>query len=276
MYGRYTGYARKRYAKPKVGKRKMFGVRTRVNAHKAIIPLYNKVKKIEKTIIQKRIPLYLMNNAQSITANLTQPFTIQKLCKFSDDVPIFGTDANDLEGSKVLFKSITLKMNCNLENLSETEEETTRVEMYIVSLKDEANDIFSVVNGDITLTSGIHYWQFGPTGIVNGGYTFLNKKYFNIIKHKRFELTNYGASLGSSAAQNTYGTNWHMDCKIPINKIIRAPLSNSTNQTWKTLVCPRDPSENYYIIWFNDNFSTDGESPRCNSLALKKFEKLDN
>lgn len=267
-YGRKKAFRKfGKYAKKKTyGKYKKYNVGV----------LAKKVKKIQREMTKKRIPLYLMNNGASITSNLTQPYTIQKLCKFSDDTPIFGTDANDLEGSKVLFKSITLKINVDLENLSETEEETTRIEMFIVSLKDEANDIFNVANGDITLTSGIHYWQFGPTGVPNGGYAYLNKKYFNIIKHKRFQLTNYGASLAVSGAQNEYGSNWHYDCKIPINKVINAPMSNSTNQTWKTLACPRDPSENYYVIWFNDNFTTDGEFPRSNCLALKKFEKLDN
>lgn len=277
MYGRYGGYGRKRYARKKMfGKRKMPGVGRVINANKAIVPIYNKIRKIQKEVGRKRVPLYLMNNAQSITTNVESPYTVQKLCKFSDDSAIFGTDPNDLLGSKVLFKSMTLKINVDLENLSQTEEESTRMEMYIVKLRDEANDIFNVNNGDIALTGNIHYWQFGPSGVVNGGFTYLNKKYFEIIHHKRFMLTNYGTAISGQGAQNIFGTNWQYDCKIKVNSVIKAPMSNGTNQTWKDMVCPRDPSDNYYILWFNDNSLLDGESPRVNSLCLKKFEKLDN
>lgn len=271
FYGR--SYKFRKYPKKKFYRKRRY---TRKVPTKSISGLSRKVARISKELGRKRVPLYLSNSGSSITANIQSPVTIQKLCKFSDDTPIFGTDANDLEGSKVLLKSISLKLNVDLENLSETEEETIRVEMYIVSLKDNANDIFNSTNGDITLTSNIHYWQFGPTGVVNGGYTYLNKKYFNIHKHKRFQLTNYGSSLGTSGAQTENGTNWHYDCKLPINQTIVAPLSNSTNMSWKSLVCPRDPSQNYYILWFNDNYILDGEFPRANSLALLKFEKLDN
>jgi len=148
--------------------------------------------------------------------------------------------------------------------------------MFIVQLRDNANDIFNPANGDIVLTPNIHYWQFGPTGVVNGGYAYLNTKYFKIIKQKRFTLTNYGSTLGSSAAQNLDGTNFRYTCKIPVNQVIHSALSNSADQSWKTLVCPRDTSQNYYVIWFSDNFAADGEFPRANCLVLKKFEKLDN
>jgi len=264
-------------ARKVAGRRRAYPKKKRiVNAKSAITDLYKKTKKIQKELTKKRQYIYTVNNSQSITTNISSPYTIQKLCKFSDDTAIFGTDPNDLLGSKVLLKSMTLKINVDLENLSETEEETTRVEMFIVSLKDNANDIFNPSNGDIALTSNIHYWQFGPTGVVNGGYAYLNKKYFNIHHHKRFQLTNYGASMANSGAQNENGSNWHYDCKLKMNHVISANMSNVADQSWKTLVCPRDPSQNYYIIWFNDNLTVDGESPRVNNLVLRKFEKLDN
>lgn len=260
-YGKKIGFRKyKKYTKKTA---KKTGIKT----------LAKKVKSIQKEVGRKRVPLYLTNSSASITSNIQSPLTVQKLCKFSDDNPIFGTDANDLLGSKVFLKSITLKMNVDLENVSETEEESQHIEMFIVQLKDVANDIFSAVSGDITLTPNVHYWQFGG---VNAGYTYLNTKYFRILKHKRFMLTNYGAGLGSSAAQNLDGTNFRYDCKLNINQTIRAPMSNSTDQSWKSLVCPRDPSQNYYVLWFNDNSPLDGEYPRANCLALKKFEKLDN
>lgn len=253
---KYTKGRGRKYPKAKTGK--------------AIV---KRINKLERDTKRKIVTMYTMNNAQSLTSNITSPLTIQKLCKFSDDSAIFGTDPNDLLGSKVLLKSMTLKIDVQMENLSETEEETQHIEMFIVQLRDEANDIFSPTNGDITLVPNIHYWQLGG---INGGYAYLNKKYFKILHQKRFMLTNYGSSLGSSGAQNLDGTNFRYDCKIPVDRVIMAPMSNVEPQNWKSLVCPRDPSNNYYIIWFNDNSTLDGESCRSNCLCLRKWEKLDN
>lgn len=268
-------YYGRRYKFRKYPKKKFSGKRRGVRKlpAKSVARLSRQVARVSKELARKRVPLYLVNGASSQTTNIQSPCTIQKLCKFSDDTAIFGTDPNDLLGSKVLLKNITLKIDVNLENLSETEEETQHLEMFIVQLRDIANDIFNPANGDITMTPNIHYWQFGG---VNAGYTYLNTKYFKIIKHKRFMLTNYGSQLTTSGAQNLDGTNFRYDCKLKLNQIIHAGMSNSSDQTWKTLVCPRDPSQNYYILWFNDNSPLDGEFPRCNTLALKKFEKLDN
>lgn len=240
---------------------------------KSIARLSRQVKGISKELRRKRIAVWLRNDAANLTTNLSAPLTIQHLCRFAQDQPIFGTDPNDLLGSKILLKSISVKTDIRLENASETEEETQNIEMFVVSLKDEANDIFDESAGTLTLTPDIHYYRYGN---LCNMVTYLNKKYFNIHKHDRFTLTNYGATLDTSGAQTLDGTDRRIDFKLKINKVIQAPLSNSTDQSWKSLVAPRDPSLNYFVLWFNDNLSADGESPRITMVALKKFEKLDN
>lgn len=239
----------------------------------SITKLAKQVKALTKEARHKRITVWTRNDGPNLTTNLTSPLTIQYLSKFSTDQPIFGTDPNDLEGSKILLKSMTLKIDVRLENLSETEEETQNIEMFVVSLKDEANDILDETTGVITLTPDVHYYRYGA---VYNMISFVNKKYFNVHHHDRFTLTNYGSALTTSGAQSLDGTDRRIDFKLPINKIIDAPLSNTVNQSWKTLVCPRDPSKNYFILWFNDNNAGDGEFPRVTTVALKKFEKLDN
>jgi len=238
----------------------------------SIAKLAKQVKALTKESAQKTIPLWLRSDGANLTTNLTAPLTIQYMSKFSQDQPIFGTDPNDLLGSKVLMKSINFKIDVRLENLSETEEETQNIELYCVSLKDEANDIFNQATGIISPVADVHYYRYGN---ICNMISFVNKKYFNVHYHERFTLTNYGSSLGSGGAQTLDGTDRRIDFKLPINKVIEAPLSNVANQSWKLLDCPRDPSENYFLLWFNDNSALDLEYPRVTTIALKKFEKLD-
>lgn len=245
----------------------------KVYPKKSIALMSRKIDKIAKETTQKRVMLWLRGDGVNQTVNLQAPVSVMKLTNFVTDVAIFGTDPNDLLGSKALLKSINYKIDVRLENLSETEEETQNIEMFIVSLKDDANDIFNVTTGNIAPVDGIHYYRYGA---IYNMITYLNKKYFTIHKHTRFTLTNYGSQLGTSGAQTIDGTDKRIDGTLKINKIIKAPLSNATDQSWKTLVCPRDPSLNYYVLWFNDNSALDGEFPRVTMVSLKKFEKLDN
>lgn len=256
-------YGRKRTTR--VYKRKAYPRKTKVTRG-----VVKRVKRIEKELTQKRISMYTTSNGQDLQVGIQSPYTVQRLCNFVNDGAIFGTDPNDLLGSKVMLKSMTCKCDVGLQSPPNDEEETQNIEFYCVSLKDEANDILDKTTGQLSiLTPNVHYYQYS-------GYTYLNHKYFNVHKHKRMMLTNYGTALTSSGAQNLDGTNQRIDFKLKINKIIKAPMTNTANQAWKDLICPRDPSSNYYLIWFNDNSVLDTESPLVKSLVLKKFEKLDN
>lgn len=267
FYGR--SYRFRKYPKKKFYRKRRY---TRKVPTKSISRLSRQVARVSKELKRKRVNIWLRNDGANSTVELAQPYNSMHLCRFSQDVPIFGTDPNDLLGSKVLFKSITVKCDVLLQGAND-EEETQAIEMFVVSLRDVANDIFDEAAGTLALTADVHYYRYGNA---NSMITYLNKKYFKIHKHDRFMLTNYGASLATSAAQNLDGTNRRIDFKLPINQVIQAPLSNVADQSWKTLNAPRDPSQNYFVLWFNDNLTTDLESPRVNLIALKKFEKLDN
>lgn len=266
MYYPRSGYARtykKRYVKRKTAYRPRNGLVYSKGSN-----LVARIKRLEKNVGRKKVSLYTTTNLTDLETNINTPYTIQRLTCFSVDAPAFGTDPNDLLGSKVLLKSITCKCNVTLDTPPNPEEETQNVELYAVSLRDSANDLLNQTTGTLNnLSQGVHYYQYQ-------GFTYINMKYFKVHAHKRWQLST-GVDI-SPGAQNLDGYNGRLDFKINVDKVIAAPSDNTNNQSWKAMTCSRDPSQNYFLIWFTDNSSLDTEDVRVSNLCIKRFEKLDN
>ena len=106
----------------------------------------------------------------------------------------------------------------------------------------------------------MHYAQLQGPSLIDAnsstGMVMLNKKYFDIIKYKRFTLTNYGQSLDTSAAQTQDGTDMEWYWKVKTGVTIRNPAGD-----WKNLVISPDTSDNYFYLLFNNNESVDLQNP---------------
>lgn len=221
----------------------------------AITTLAKAVKSIQLKMKQKTV---MLNFGEKIDySNLSSNVDIFPLSKFSNWNPIFGTGANDTEANKCIHKSFGIDMR--FEANSETD--ATNFTIFIVSLKDNVVG-FNNTSAGLSLTSDLDYHQEDALAMVN-------KKSFNIHYVKRFTLGNNGVGLGSSTAQTQYGTDRRFYTRIRCNKSITNPHGD-----WKSLTCSPDPSDNYYLLIFNDNGILDATYPRVRCNIVHTVEQL--
>jgi len=223
----------------------------------AITTLAKAVKSIQRKMKEKTI---MLNYGQQFDNQLISgDFDQFKLSNYSAWSPIFGTAANDGTANAMVHKSFGIDMyiNCN------SETDRTNFTIFLVSLKDSArNGIFNNTNGTLSLTNAVDYYS-------NSGFTLLNKKSFNIHGIKRFQLGNNGVGLGSSTAQTQFGTDRRIYMKMRCNKKVEAAGTD-----WTTMGCSPDPSDNYYLLVFNDNGIFDATYPRVQLNVVHTVEQL--
>lgn len=222
----------------------------------AITTLAKAVKSIQLKMKAKTV---VTNWGQQFDKELSSDFDQFKLSNYSAWNPIFGAAANDTYANSMIHKGFGLDMYLN----SSTEPDPIQFTIFLVSLKDEmrANG-FNNSNGTLSLSSGFDYY-------IQGGLVLLNKKNFNIHSVKRCVLGNNGVGLGSSTAQTQYGTDRRFYMKMRANK----KITNIAGD-WKALDCSQDPSDNYYLLIFNDNGILDAQNPRVRINVVHTVEQL--
>lgn len=165
--------------------------------------------------------------------------------------PTWGTDASDLaDVSKIYVNSYKLDVRV----VQGTEPDLTFYTAFVVSLKDQANDSQTWLNsstGALVLSPDVHY-----ATIQSNGRVLMNPKYFNIHHYKRFYM---GGRAGDQSAPV------HRDMSftiVPKNKKIENPGGNIFGAVSgrNGLEFPRDPSQNYFLVMFNDNSALDFEN----------------
>jgi len=218
------------------------------------------VKRLQKA--NKSQAEYLNYTQQVFEQNVQAPVYTVNLSDFSGMISTFGTSANDNEDNKIIHKSVGMDCRVTLENAINNEESTIGFTAMLVSLKDDCGNIYNNLTGGLTLT-------LGATHEIIQGMVLLNKKIFNIHKTKRFTLTNYNQALISPAAQTQYGTDHRWYWRLPINKTIQNPRGD-----WKQLGCALDPSKQYYMMIWNDNSTSDLESPAFSYVAVHTFKTV--
>jgi hypothetical protein len=224
----------------------------------AVTTLAKAVKSIQLKMKQKTIYLQY---GQGFDTNLSSPVDIFKLSNYSNWQPIFGAAANDATANKMIHKSFGLDMFLNSSN----ETDSIQFTIFLVSLKDDMRGGgFNNTSGALSLSNGIDYYQLQ-------GLTLLNKSQFNIHAIKRCVLGNNGVGLGSSTAQTQYGTDRRFYMKQRCNKTI---VGTPNVGDWKSMDCSQDPSDNYYLLIFNDNGILDAENPRVRINVVHSIEQL--
>lgn len=249
MYGAKRGY-KKRPAR-KGGK----GVSRLTKAKPtAITTLAKAVKSIQLKMKAKTVRLNYGHKLDY--QNLSGNVDYFLLSNYSAWTGIFGAGANDSEANKFIHKSMGIDMYIN----SQSETDPINFTVMIVSLKDRMPGFNP--NGSLSLTENIHYHQLDALAMVN-------KEVFNIHFLKRFTLGNNGVGLGSSTAQTQYGTDRRFYAKITCNKSVE-----NAQGDWKSLACSTDPSDNYYLLVFNDNGILDATYPRIRFNVVHTVEQL--
>lgn len=222
----------------------------------SVTTLAKAVTRIQRQLKRKTI---LLNYGQQFNKDLSQDVDIFKLSNYSAWNRIFGTSSDDEDGNKMIHKSFGMDMYFN----SSSEPNQINFSVFLVSLKDDMRGAgFSNTTGNLSLSSGFDYYA-------TDGLTLINKKNFNIHGSRRFTLGNNGTGLGSSGAQTQYGTDRRIYMKMSCNKTV----TNSTGN-WKALDCSPDPSDNLYLLVFNDNAILDAEWPKVRINIVHTVEQL--
>lgn len=205
----------------------------------------------------KKDQQYLNYSQTWANSGISSTYTAFHLNDFSSWGRIFGTTSNDDTDNGVIWKSSGLDMKFDIGN----EPANVNFTIMLLQCKDTAKTLIGS-SGALTLTNGdTHYTQ--------SGLTMVNKKFFNILKIKRFSLGNNGQSASISTAQTQFGTDRRFYMKLRPNKKIVNPTGD-----WKNLTQSLDPSGNYYLVCFSDNSSLDLESPVLNLNAVHTVQTL--
>ena len=222
----------------------------------AITTLAKAVKSIQLKMKRKTL---LLNYGQQFDRELSSDYDYFKLSNYSNWVNIFGSGADDATAGKMIHKSFGMDIYLN----SSTEPDPIQFTIFLVSLKDSMRSAaWTQTNGNLSLSSGAEYYA-------QNGLVLLNKKCFNIHGVKRCVLGNNGVGLGSSTAQTQYGTDRRYYMKMSCNKTVEDTAGN-----WKDLQSSPDPSDNYYLLIFNDNGILDAQNPRVRINVVHTVEQL--
>lgn len=223
----------------------------------AIAKVATAVKRIQRKM---RTQTDTINFQQAAASDIPGSTPVQfALSNYSTYQAIFGTTANDFQSNKMIHKSFAMQCRVSLNSVT-PEDDTVSFSAFLVRLKDEMASSINFSNGTLNLQPGIHYAQLGTASIVDAnpstGMVMLNKKYFDIIKYKRFTLTNNSQPLGTSTAQTQDGTDIEWYWKVKPNVTVRNPAGN-----WALMNISPDPSDNYFYLLFHNNTLLDLESP---------------
>jgi len=180
--------------------------------------------------------------------------SILPLCNFSAQTLIFGSAADDTTTNQCKYLSSGIDMIVD----AAAETDTVNFTMFVVSLKDQATQAFNPTTGLLTLTAGVHYSSLE-------GMAMVNKTYFNVHKVKRFATGNHGAASYVSSALDDSKLRMRTYFKIKPNMTVKNPTGD-----WKALVCPRDPSQNWYILFFNNDTDADAPTLTMNQVSTYK------
>lgn len=218
----------------------------KASVSKKVATLVRTVKKLNKVSYDK----VQLSGIPKYSDNVVQPYyqyhVEQLLNTWS---PVFGYDSGDLANvNKFYINSYNMDIRLRQDN----EADQIYYTMFFVSLKDEANDptTFDPATGALTLANGTHYYSS------DNGRTMLNPRFFNIHKYRRFYM---GGRAGDQSAP------WLRDLSLkftPKKRLITNPRGNVFGVSG--LSFPKDPSQNHFLLLFNDDAGGDLQTNKVN------------
>ena len=176
---------------------------------------------------------------------------IYPLSQYGTWTRIFGTDADDESNHSALWKKTELDMQI----YTNGERNAIDYSMFIVTLtKLGMEELFTPATGGLagplgitSLANGTHYWKAGASQ----GLSFLNKRYFNIIRQRRLVTGSPGV-----LATDTRDLIPRFQTVINHNSGKGHTLKNAKGD-WKAIPSPQLAAQNYYILIFNNDSTID-------------------
>lgn len=205
---------------------------------------------------QKQQTQYL-NYGNVVNNNVSGNVEVFHLTNTNSWNVIFGTDAQDADCNKVIYKG----MGMDIYIQSANEPANVTFTCFLISLTDLIGQNFNVATGVLSLVSGFHY-------SIQGAQVLLNKKCFKIHKVKRFTLGNNSTALTAPSAQKQYGTDMRFYWKLSRNQTFQNPYGD-----WKPIQAQLDPNKNLYLLVFNDNSALDLENPTIQYNIVHTVQK---
>lgn len=214
--------------------------------------LAKQVMAIKRSMKKEAQIVNYYQNGADVGQAISQEYYALNLSVCTSWANIFGSSADDNESPSAIWKSAGLDMLVNSYN----EASEVNFTLFLVRCKDVMAPYINLSTGAVTLTNGTHYANSASSSQAAAGLVMLNKKYFDILKIRRFTLGNHGTTLGQPSAQTQFGTDIRMYMKFSPNTKLVNPNGN-----WKD-VPAQDPSQTYLLLIFNNNSSADAENPR--------------
>lgn len=264
-YSRFSRKSRKsavsRIARGRVGK-----------AKPAITKLAKAVKRLQLSNKADHEPIMVGYKEQQ---SIIQPYNTFRLTPNGAWSDIFGSSGADWnQANKITWKSTGFDMYFTQQSSVNDEEEITTYTVFLVKLTKEASELLPTSSSAVntvggagalgaTLVDGVHFHsQSTGLGNIGAGLVLLNKKYFKILRTKRFVLGNFGQALNISAGQRQYGNDYRLYWKVAPRKLIAPPGGNAQANSH------RDPHDQYYVLVFSSNSNVDTENPQMYISAV--------
>jgi len=181
--------------------------------------------------------------------NMTGPYNAFNLSRiYTACNPVWGYTVADLANSdKAYLNSKDIKIHVR----QRSEPNLIRYTMFVVSLKDQGATatLFDPATRSLNLVgSGQDYVTIASDMVM------LNPEAFTVHHVKRFTM-GYEGTQGPTS--DTYSEKRFAFTIKPKQKLIHNPTGNLFNNS--QFSSPVDPSQNYFVILFNDNSGTDLE-----------------
>lgn len=213
------------------------------------------IKTIKSTLKKERVYGQMV---QYYNLTIGSDYTYVNLCDFASQGGVFGTSANDLTGNKAKICSIDLDMYLT----ASSEKDTIGYTIFLVSLKDNIGSDFNTYTGALGASINNHYVYYN-------GMAKLNTAVFKIHKTKRITMTNFGKAIGDPTSKQQFGIDCRWNWKIRPNKLVKNAYGD-----WRGLHSSVDPSNQYYLMIFNDNSALDAENPNIKINQLNNYEVM--
>ena len=243
-----------------------FAKTPRSDSKGGIIVPSNKTVKAQVAKLTKTVAALKKTSVEQVTTfsqyaaneNLTANYNVHNLSRIYNYCnPIFGSNAADLQdvgkaylNSKDIYVSIQQSSEPNL----------VKMTMYLCSLKDQGatTTLFDPASRQLVLSSGgVNYAQGA-----DATQAVLNPKAFTVHAVRRFTMGYEGAA---GPAADTYSQRRFKFTIKPKQKMIENATGNVFNNS--DFSSPIDPSQNYFLIVFNDNSLVDLEYPKITIAA---------
>lgn len=228
--------------------KKTTSTKKRAPVSKQLRVLKAQVKKLNKVSYEKVETFSAPAQSVSITS-LWHSFSLSN--NLNSLFPVWGYNATDLANCD---KAYLNRKNIMVSIRQANEPNLIRYTMFLVSLKDQGADstTFDPATGNLTLANITHYTQLGTDQVR------LSPRFFNIHAVRRFTM-GYEGSAGPTA--DTRSERRFRFKITPKQKLIQNPKGNVFANPAFTF--PKDPSQNYFIVIFNDNSSADLQDNKC-------------